>query len=372
MSTLKNKLRRLNDLMGQARVYRSVPAQLWDLIVHKLKLGVHPRDYYDLEFFKDGKSWEEKRRYICRRGSTFWPFANNPLRYNLLFINKYVEKAVLTGLGIPTPKLLAAIGNCYEIQTKEDLKAFFDRTEEDVVIKPISGKGGHNVLVLKKMDQGYLSGNQPYSLDDIWEHINKDYERGLIVEERVIGVGHAQAMHPPSLNTFRVCTIRTNDMKWHAHTLLKVGRGGAVVDNVGATGITMYFDDELRSIYAHDFLQGSGITHHPDTGVALTDVIVEGCQEVVAAGLSASRKLGFMGTIGWDIAYTEQGPLVLEGNLWWNCNAIQLYSGPMITEELAEGLSVHKPFTKWDHRNMYPGFMQDIREKTAKNNRKYR
>jgi len=371
MNKLVRKLHTLNELTGRARGYRSVPAQLLDIIIHKLKLGIHPRDYYDMEFFKGGKSWKEKRRYVCQNGSLFWPFANNPLRYNLLFIDKYVEKAVLTGLGIQTPKLLAAIGDCYEIRSMEDLAGIFDDTESDVVIKPISGMGGTNVLVVKKVDQGYLSGKQMYSPGDLWNHIKKDYARGWIVEARVTGAGHAQAMHPSSLNTFRVCTIRTNDMNWHAaHTVLKVGRSGAVVDNVGTTGILVYLDDKGRSVDAYDFLQAKKVSHHPDTGVALTDVTVEGYEAVVAAGLAASRKLGFMGTIGWDIAYTEQGPLVLEGNLWWGCKAHQLYSGPMITDELAQGLTLHKPFARWNRSNMYPGFIRDIRKRTARYNRR--
>jgi hypothetical protein len=348
----------------RARAYRSVPAQVFDLALHKIKLGVHPHDYYGFEFYRDRGNWEEKRRYICQKGSAFWPFANNPLRYNLLFINKYVEKAVLRGLGIPTPELLATIGDCYDIRCRKNLEAFLADQQEDIVIKPISGKGGHNVLVLKNAKHGHLLGNQPYTLDDIWVHVQKDYARGFIIEKRIFGSRQVEEMHPSSLNTFRVCTIRTNDMKWHAaRTLLKVGRGRATVDNVGTTGILLQLDDEGRSLDAYDFLEDRRITRHPDTGVALTDIVLEGYQEVVTAGLSASRKLGFMGTIGWDIAYTEQGPMVLEGNLWWSCKAHQLFSGPMITDELFDGLSVHKPFARWDRRNMYPNFGRDIRRR---------
>lgn len=65
----------------------------------------------------------------------------------ILLTNKYVNKHMLLGMGLPTPDLLVTVGKEYDVRSCEDLKNCLESWRFDIVIKPISSTGGRNVLV---------------------------------------------------------------------------------------------------------------------------------------------------------------------------------------------------------------------------------
>jgi len=64
--------------------------------------------------------------------------------------------------------------------------------------------------------------------------------------------------------------------------------------------------------------------HHPDTGAPLEGEHVPGWPALVATALAAHRTYPWMPFIGWDLAMTEAGPLIIEANVFWSANLVQL------------------------------------------------
>lgn len=338
----------------EAARYRSVPYQLVDLVTHKVRLNLAPYDYYAFEFYKGGKTWDEKSRYVGRRGSVYWPFASNPLRYNPLFTNKYIEKLLLKGAGLPTAGLLAVVGTNGDLRTEEALCGFLERLTHDVVLKPISGTHGKKVLVLARCNGELRAGGERIGEEDVWNHVRSNLEPGFLVEERLTNTPEIAVLHPASLNTFRVVTVKTPDNRWClAAAYLRVGAGGSAVDNIAAGGILVAVDANGRTCSAHH--DGRSIRQHPDTGAELVGVQLGGYGAACRLALEASRKLPFVGTIGWDIAATERGPLIVEANLWWT-PSFQTALGGAITDELAAALSKRTAFMRWNKSMMHPRF----------------
>lgn len=364
MSMLTEHRTRINkavDYVRTAAQFRSPLSQMLDLIIHKVKINTSLPDYYNFGFYKVKGQWEEKSRYVGRRGSRYWPYENNELRYNALFTRKYLLKALLRGFGLPTPKLLATIGLGFEITNRKELDAFLDTLASDIAIKPNSGSWGTNVLVLRNDNGHFMEVHRTWSREAIWSHIKKDFNRGFLVEERVYNTPHIQAMYPHSLNTFRVVTIKTRDNKWHvALCFLKVGTGTSTVDNIGSGGLIVALDNTGKTTHAYDPQRLMPLTRHPDTGVALVDIQLKEYHEVLNLALEGSRKFSFMGTIGWDIASTTKGTLIIEGNLFWGITLTQVLMGPVITSDIAKGLRKRNVLTKWDKNKMYPGFDKRI------------
>jgi hypothetical protein len=179
-------------------------------------------------------------------------------------------------------------------------------------------------------------------------------ERGFLIEEKLTNAPEIAALYPKSLNTFRIVTIKTLDKRWClAAAYLRVGAGGGVVDNIAAGGILIEVGSDGRTRAAHH--AGRSIGRHPDTGAQLVGVQLDGYRAACDLALEASRRLGFVGTIGWDIAATERGPVVVEANLWWT-PSFQAALGGAITDELAPALHKRTPFTRWDKSMMYPRF----------------
>lgn len=351
-----NKLKTLISHMRAAAAHRAIPLQLVDIILHKLIINFSVKDYYYFEFYKKGKSWEEKSRYVALGGSRYWPFENNQFKFTITLNDKYIQKHLFIGLGLPTARLIATLGPGLEIQGEQQFYEFLDALDRDVIVKSISSAGGSGIWMVGKRDGRLCSANMPCTREVLWKELSARMERGYLIEERVRNTGILARMNPDCLNTFRVVTIKTRDGRWHcAAVSVKIGAAGAVADNNAQGGIQINLDAQGRPYSAYDFGLRELITHEKNSGMNLLDLSFEGFQDVVALALTASRKLHYMGTIAWDIAFTGQGPMIIEGNSSWGCSSLQRGRPGMITDELARGLDKHFVFGRWDKTRLYPG-----------------
>lgn len=139
--------------------------------------------------------------------------------------------------------------------------------------------------------------------------------RRYILEEQVVQSDAMSALNPSSVNTVRCLTIYTRHGILTPWCFLKVGQGGSFIDNGGAGGILVGIDaktgvlssdgiDELARRYAE----------HPDTGLTLKgyqlpewENMLTMCREM--ASMEPQNKW-----IGWDMAHTAKGWVIIEGN----------------------------------------------------------
>ncbi len=328
-----------------ASVYKSVPSQIVDAIIHKIAINTAFRDYHRYEFYKSGKTMEEKSRYVGLAGSRYWPYENNKPKFAVTLTDKYIQKTMLAGFALPTPELLATVGSAFDIKDEDSFSAFLASCRHDIVVKPVSASGGRDILVLARTHDGFEASGHKISMSEIWKHVSKGLERGFLVEKRVKNTQEIATIYPHSLNTFRVVTIKTNDGVWHSPACaLKLGNGGSWVDNLAGGGIQVSIDASGLTYNAYDHVAHQSIAHHPDTGVPLVGIKLNCHREIIELGLKASLKFGFLGTIGWDIAATDEGPLIIEGNTLW-APKFQVPMGGFITDEIAKGLRRRTMFT---------------------------
>lgn len=343
--------------MREAAPYRNIPQQLVDILLHKLIINFSAKDYFSFEFYKPGKSWEEKSRYVALGGSRYWPFENNQFKYTITLSDKYVQKHLFAGLGLPVAPLITTLGPGLEIEDEWRFFDFLDALDRDVIVKSISSASGSGVWRVGKRDGRLCSADRPCTREQLWSELSQRMARGYLIEERIRNMGVLARLNPDCLNTFRVVTIKTQDARWHcAATSVKIGAPGAVADNNGQGGMQLNLDAQGRPYSAYDFTTRQLITHDTTTGTSLLDLEFEGFREVVDLAMSASRKLHYMGTIAWDIAFTEHGPMIIEGNTSWGCSSLQRGRPGIITDELARGLDTHYVFGRWDKTRLYPGF----------------
>ncbi len=349
------KLIEMLRFIKDACQYKNLVFQILDVIYHKMKINTSPLDYYRYQFYKDSLTLEQKARYIGKRGSYFYPWEGNKVQYTPLFDNKYIFKAMLSGFGLPQPKYITSIGQDYEIKTYEQFYDFISKDTRNIVLKPMDGSGGRGIIIISFKDQKHSILDEVCSPKDIWQKINEG-RNPYLAEESVEQIPEISRIYPWSLNTLRIVTIKAKDQEWHlVGAWMRAGQGKTQVDNIGTGGIALRIDGRGRICYARNWRSEEDIDVHPDTGVNLIGIEIPQYSQAVALSLEASKKFGFMGTIGWDIGLSINGPVIIEGNIFYDCYYRQYGSqGPMIPSDLACKLDRRKWWQRWDKTAMHP------------------
>lgn len=87
-------------------------------------------------------------------------------------------------------------------------------------------------------------------------------------------------------------------------------------------------DGRLCAPYLAGYLP---ISHHPDTGVDLTEVIVPYWREALDLVVRAHRdvpEFARFAFLGWDVAIVEEGPVLIETNAGWGSRSLEAGDGP--------------------------------------------
>jgi hypothetical protein len=138
---------------------------------------------------------------------------------------------------------------------------------------------------------------------------------------------------------------------------MRFGRGTNWVDNFHAGGILVILDDQGVSIQAYTNDKTKILTHHPDTGEPVVGFKADGFEEVRDLAFRASKKFAIAGTMGWDIVFTPEGPMIIECNSLWGA-LFQDVSGPIVKGDVAAGLKKRHIFSRYPRDRIFPGIQK--------------
>ncbi|WP_166966394.1 sugar-transfer associated ATP-grasp domain-containing protein [Yeosuana marina] len=195
---------------------------------------------------------------------------------------------------------------------KQDLIDFFNNLFETskrttLFVKPLSGSGGFGCFLLEK---------------NLLETQIETYGESLLnncylYQERIKQHADIDKINSKSINTLRLDTyIDTSNTPHVLSVLMRFGIGNSITDNTHTGGfyIAVSPSGTLQAPGRQDIIEGGGVfVTHPDTHFELNGFQVPFFHEACAL---AKRLTTYFPNriIGWDIAITDKGPLVIEGN----------------------------------------------------------
>lgn len=241
-------------------------------------------------------------------------------------------------LGIPVPALhgiLDTRGSSWSASGRVlvdpgDVERFLESgIPGEVIVKPSEGFAGLGVrLVVRDASGGLQVNGRPTTPALLWRELRADPEFAVwIVQERLVNHPGLEAMGgAASLHSVRINTIVGRDGT--ARLLfanLKLALGGDVSDNFqgGVTGngiVEVGVDDGRLGALVLPREGPAGLMRRPDsplTGAAIEGVTLpdwERAREIVIAAAPAFMPYR---ALGWDVALTPRGPVVLETNTRW-------------------------------------------------------
>lgn len=178
------------------------------------------------------------------------------------------------------------------------------------MVKPVDSSCGQGIQIVDLSD----CDDREAGLEALIAKYCAGVNGGLIAEELIVQAPELAQIYPNSVNTIRVTTIRCDDGIEILPPFLKVGRGGNIVDNGGAGGIFGAFDMITGKIIAMSDKHGRFYTTHPDTGFEMIGFTIPRWEEAMELAKKLAMVVPENRYTGWDLALTEKGWVMVEGN----------------------------------------------------------
>ena len=135
-----------------------------------------------------------------------------------------------------------------------------------------------------------------------------------MIEEGIVQHPRMAELNPGSVNTVRISTLIGDKKEGIVYAFLRIGNG-KIMDNVDCGGMAARVDlisGKLLTVAADK--AGNTFTKHPITGTEIIGFQLPYFEEAKAMCLEAMRMVPSMRYVAWDVALTEQGPTLIEGN----------------------------------------------------------
>lgn len=180
---------------------------------------------------------------------------------------------------------------------------------DNVIIKPSMELQGNGVKMLSVK-------NGKTNVDDktIGE-VFKQYKHNFLIQERVKQHKDIAALNPSSVNTMRILSYRSGMEVLIVYSVIRIGRGGQVIDNQCAGGIstTITKDGKLGKAafggYSEDDVRVT------DSGITLDGYQLPSYDKAIEFVKRLHMKLPYFNIIGWDVSIEENGePILIEYN----------------------------------------------------------
>lgn len=264
-----------------------------DMLYSSVVYEVAFQDYQDWDFFSLNRA--ERRTYMTH------PKSNHlALKYNHPdFRNKLADK----------------------LQFNKEFAEYLGR--EWIDVREVDAAGvevfvtRHGAVIAKVTDSLGGIGIAKHEASEItnYEPFRSDLLQGrqFLLEQLIPQHEEMSRLCNTSVNTLRVISFFDGETVQVIASVLKIGNGGAI-DNFSHGGMYTMLDDHGKAHYAAFDGENRTFTVHPVTGTPIVGFQVPLFDDVLSFVDTIARVVPEVPYVGWDIAITPTGPVVIEGN----------------------------------------------------------
>ncbi len=258
---------------------------LFDIISCSIKYQAAFYDYLEFEFYLLNDS--QRKTYLTNgknneivklfNDKSYWHILDNKDEFDNYF-KKYLKREFLNS-GF----------------SKEDLNRFI-KDKSKIIAKPIDGIGGQGITIVDCKEK------------EIYEKYNN-----YLLEEIIVQHKKLNELYDKSVNSLRIFTFFDGKESYILQTILKIGNT-EITDNFSNGGMYAFLDDKgtviTPAIDKDDNIYGI----HPISKKQILGFKVPLFDEAINLVLEAAKEIPQIKYIGWDIAISENGPCIIEGN----------------------------------------------------------
>jgi len=189
----------------------------------------------------------------------------------------------------------------------------FIENKDVVFAKNPKGEGGYQVekIVVNK-----------YNPTKLYKRLIK--KRFYLVEEEIIQSKELDEINPNAVNCFRVMTLLKDEKVYIVGNALRVNQGkdgviGSTNDLYFSFNEDGYIDSNVIDDYGNIYLE------HPLTHKKFSEVHIKDVKKAFDMCKEAALVVPEVRFVGWDIGFTEKGPVMIEGNEYPGFGLVQHY-----------------------------------------------
>lgn len=322
--------------------------------------GIDGEDYYHHGLYRRDLPFSEKVKFLGRFRFKRYYRMVNPVRFDLLARDKVIFHMLATALELPVPKLLAVTRNPGEpepvfgrpLETLDELRTFLrEENSQNLFFKPADESGGRGALSLGNKIVGreawiMLPENSAITLEEVVAHVCREGEmRRFLIQARLTSHDMLEKIVPGVCSTVRLMTLVDKEDVNVVGATLRLGSGRGPTDNLCGGGVVAGIELEsgrLSKVVSLESDTPNYFSSHPMSGVEVSGKILPDWAEVVKLAVESAKKLAFLPCIGWDIAITDNGPIIVEINSRPDCAPVQVAnSSGVLTGPFREALLKH-------------------------------
>lgn len=269
---------------------------LFKMLLNYLKYGVNPKEYYYFDF--GNKTPEQKKTFFTRKMFRQFLKRNNNPAFVQILNDKYIfSKTFSEFLGRKVVRSNSFLKN-------SELEYLFEDAEK-IVYKPYDGSGGNGIKVIKKSDYPDLS--------KLAEELRSMPE--AVLEQYIPQHEEISKAYPYGVNCLRIATLYRDGKCNFLGGLFTLGINKGEVVNALQHSVFGLINMETGEVYT-DLCDYSDnlFSKHPDTGFVAKGYKIPFWKELLEMVEKASAVVPQVGYVGWDVAISETGPVLIEGN----------------------------------------------------------
>ncbi len=269
--------------------------------------GASFEDYELLRFYELPD--EKRKTYVTEKYWRDLIAKVNDMKYDHYFIRKieFYEK------------FKKFMGNRDCISTKDLTKEEFlkfAKGKEKIVYKPAAlarGIGVH-IVHLKNRD-----------LDQVYQEIMKEQEG--ILDEYIEQHPYMKKLSP-AVNTVRVTTLFYHNKLHIISATLRMALESQEVDNFDTGGVAVALNQKTGKAKPVAITRDSYCCKvHPKSHIKIANIQIPYWKEILKLIQECTQVVPEIRYVGWDVAITKDGPILVEGNSWGSWHIYQLTEG---------------------------------------------
>ena len=275
---------------------KSMFSILCKMSLNYLKYGVNPKEYYYFNF--GDKTAKQKKTFFTRKMFRKFLKRNNNPRFVQILNDKYIFSQTFSEF------LGRRVVRSNKFLKESDLEYLFENAEK-IVYKPQEGSGGNGIKVIKKSDYPDLS--------KLAKELRSMPE--AVLEQWILQHEDVSKAYPYGVNCLRIATLYRDGKCNFLGGLFTLGANKDAIVNALQHSVFALINMETGEVYT-DLCDYSDnlYTKHPDTGFVAKGYKIPFWKEILEMVEKAAAVVPQVGYVGWDVAISETGPVLIEGN----------------------------------------------------------